>query len=160
MYITRPSLKIGRYKMIKHKLDKGNDVNPKRYTQMHLNVLLWVVSRMLLVLLVGCKIELFVEKQFKKTIRSHNFLYFVFLTQRVSLYWLLVMRDREGVPVCSQKKGNCCGRQYTGFYTKYKKIITFAKKVMWFKWKFQELLMISQETPDCILEIFWGTLGL
>lgn len=30
MYITRPSLKIGRYKMIKHKLDKGNDVNPKR----------------------------------------------------------------------------------------------------------------------------------
>lgn len=38
MYITRPSLKIGRYKMIKHKLDKGNDVNPKRYTQMHLNL--------------------------------------------------------------------------------------------------------------------------
>lgn len=32
MYITRPSSKIGRYKMIKHKLDKGNDVNPKRYT--------------------------------------------------------------------------------------------------------------------------------
>lgn len=31
MYITRPSLKVGRYKMIKHKLDKGNDVNPKRY---------------------------------------------------------------------------------------------------------------------------------
>lgn len=31
MYITRPSLKTGRYKMIKHKLDKGNDVNPKRY---------------------------------------------------------------------------------------------------------------------------------
>uniref|UniRef100_A0A669BQK4 Beta-1,4-galactosyltransferase n=1 Tax=Oreochromis niloticus TaxID=8128 RepID=A0A669BQK4_ORENI len=30
MYITRPSLKVGRYKMIKHKLDKGNDVNPKR----------------------------------------------------------------------------------------------------------------------------------
>lgn len=24
--------------MIKHKLDKGNDVNPKRYTQMHLNL--------------------------------------------------------------------------------------------------------------------------
>lgn len=38
MYITRPSLKIGRYKMIKHKLDKGNDVNPKRYNQMHLNL--------------------------------------------------------------------------------------------------------------------------
>lgn len=32
MYITRPSLKVGRYKMIKHKLDKGNDVNPKRYS--------------------------------------------------------------------------------------------------------------------------------
>lgn len=39
MYITRPSLKIGRYKMIKHKLDKGNDVNPKRYNrQMGLNL--------------------------------------------------------------------------------------------------------------------------
>lgn len=38
MYITRPSLKIGRYKMIKHKLDKGNDVNPKRYKQMHLTL--------------------------------------------------------------------------------------------------------------------------
>lgn len=33
MYITRPSLKVGRYKMIKHKLDKGNDVNPKRYSK-------------------------------------------------------------------------------------------------------------------------------
>ena len=31
MYITRPSLKVGRYKMIKHKLDHGNEVNPKRY---------------------------------------------------------------------------------------------------------------------------------
>lgn len=31
MYITRPSLKVGRYKMIKHKLDKGNDINPKRF---------------------------------------------------------------------------------------------------------------------------------
>lgn len=39
MYITRPSLKIGRYKMIKHKLDKGNDVNPKRYNkQLYLNL--------------------------------------------------------------------------------------------------------------------------
>uniref|UniRef100_H3CFT3 Si:dkey-199f5.8 n=1 Tax=Tetraodon nigroviridis TaxID=99883 RepID=H3CFT3_TETNG len=34
MYITRPSLKIGRYKMIKHKLDKGNDVNPKRFNML------------------------------------------------------------------------------------------------------------------------------
>ncbi len=33
MYITRPSLKVGRYRMIKHKLDKGNDVNPKRYAK-------------------------------------------------------------------------------------------------------------------------------
>lgn len=33
MYITRPSLKVGRYRMIKHKLDKGNDVNPKRYAE-------------------------------------------------------------------------------------------------------------------------------
>uniref|UniRef100_A0A3Q0SDL5 Beta-1,4-galactosyltransferase n=1 Tax=Amphilophus citrinellus TaxID=61819 RepID=A0A3Q0SDL5_AMPCI len=33
MYITRPSVKVGRYKMIKHKLDKGNDVNPKRYSR-------------------------------------------------------------------------------------------------------------------------------
>lgn len=31
---------------------------------------------------------------------------------------------------------------------------------MWIKWKFQELLMISQETPDYILEIFWGILDL
>ncbi|TKS82402.1 Beta-1,4-galactosyltransferase 3 [Collichthys lucidus] len=34
MYITRPSLKVGRYKMIKHKLDKGNDVNPKRFNML------------------------------------------------------------------------------------------------------------------------------
>nr|XP_020442787.1 beta-1,4-galactosyltransferase 3-like isoform X1 [Monopterus albus]XP_020442788.1 beta-1,4-galactosyltransferase 3-like isoform X1 [Monopterus albus]XP_020442789.1 beta-1,4-galactosyltransferase 3-like isoform X1 [Monopterus albus] len=34
MYITRPSLKVGRYKMIKHKLDKGNDVNPKRFSML------------------------------------------------------------------------------------------------------------------------------
>ncbi|KAL7835790.1 hypothetical protein SRHO_G00281370 [Serrasalmus rhombeus] len=30
MTITRPSLKVGRYKMIKHKHDQGNEVNPKR----------------------------------------------------------------------------------------------------------------------------------
>ncbi|XP_054596798.2 beta-1,4-galactosyltransferase 3 isoform X2 [Nothobranchius furzeri] len=35
MYITRPSLKTGRYKMIKHKLDKGNDENPKSSDQPH-----------------------------------------------------------------------------------------------------------------------------
>ncbi|XP_077431120.1 beta-1,4-galactosyltransferase 3 [Vanacampus margaritifer] len=34
MFITRPSLKVGRYKMIKHKLDKGNDVNPKRFNML------------------------------------------------------------------------------------------------------------------------------
>ncbi|KAM9310175.1 beta-1,4-galactosyltransferase 3 isoform 2-T2 [Pholidichthys leucotaenia] len=34
MYISRPSLKVGRYKMIKHKLDKGNDVNPKRFNML------------------------------------------------------------------------------------------------------------------------------
>ncbi|XP_061839037.1 beta-1,4-galactosyltransferase 3 [Nerophis lumbriciformis] len=34
MYITRPSLKVGRYKMVKHKLDKGNDVNPNRFTML------------------------------------------------------------------------------------------------------------------------------
>ncbi|XP_046733283.1 beta-1,4-galactosyltransferase 3 isoform X2 [Silurus meridionalis] len=32
MSISRPSLKIGRYKMIKHKLDEGNEVNPKRFS--------------------------------------------------------------------------------------------------------------------------------
>ncbi|KAI5611848.1 beta-1,4-galactosyltransferase 3 [Silurus asotus] len=32
MSISRPSLKIGRYKMIKHKLDEGNGVNPKRFS--------------------------------------------------------------------------------------------------------------------------------
>lgn len=42
MYITRPSLKVGRYKMIKHKLDKGNDVNPKRYTQ-QVDAIRWVL---------------------------------------------------------------------------------------------------------------------
>ncbi|KAM9805313.1 beta-1,4-galactosyltransferase 3 [Syngnathus typhle] len=34
MSISRPSLKVGRYKMIKHKLDKGNDVNPKRFNML------------------------------------------------------------------------------------------------------------------------------
>uniref|UniRef100_A0A3B4B3S5 Beta-1,4-galactosyltransferase n=1 Tax=Periophthalmus magnuspinnatus TaxID=409849 RepID=A0A3B4B3S5_9GOBI len=34
MYITRPSLKVGRYKMIKHKLDEGNGVNPKRFNML------------------------------------------------------------------------------------------------------------------------------
>ncbi|XP_046885795.1 beta-1,4-galactosyltransferase 3 [Hypomesus transpacificus] len=34
MYIKRPSLKVGRYKMIKHKLDKGNDVNPRRFNML------------------------------------------------------------------------------------------------------------------------------
>ncbi|XP_077577655.1 beta-1,4-galactosyltransferase 3 [Stigmatopora nigra] len=32
--ITRPSLKVGRYKMIKHKHDKGNDINPKRFNML------------------------------------------------------------------------------------------------------------------------------
>ncbi|XP_062841573.1 beta-1,4-galactosyltransferase 3 [Trichomycterus rosablanca] len=32
MTISRPSLKVGRYKMIKHKLDQGNEVNPKRFS--------------------------------------------------------------------------------------------------------------------------------
>ncbi|KAM9722771.1 beta-1,4-galactosyltransferase 3 [Menidia menidia] len=34
MSISRPSLKVGRYKMIKHKLDKGNEVNPKRFNML------------------------------------------------------------------------------------------------------------------------------
>ncbi|KAJ7985367.1 hypothetical protein DPEC_G00351330 [Dallia pectoralis] len=34
MLISRPSLKVGRYKMIKHKLDKGNDVNPRRFNML------------------------------------------------------------------------------------------------------------------------------
>ncbi|XP_075899413.1 beta-1,4-galactosyltransferase 3 [Nelusetta ayraudi] len=34
LYITRPSLTVGRYKMIKHKLDKGNNVNPKRFNML------------------------------------------------------------------------------------------------------------------------------
>lgn len=34
MYITRPSVKVGRYKMIKHKLDKGNDINPRRFNML------------------------------------------------------------------------------------------------------------------------------
>ncbi|XP_019948844.2 beta-1,4-galactosyltransferase 3 [Paralichthys olivaceus] len=34
MYISRPSVKVGRYKMIKHKLDKGNGVNPKRFNML------------------------------------------------------------------------------------------------------------------------------
>ncbi|XP_056122263.1 beta-1,4-galactosyltransferase 3 [Rhinichthys klamathensis goyatoka] len=34
MLISRPSLKVGRYKMIKHKHDKGNEVNPKRFNML------------------------------------------------------------------------------------------------------------------------------
>lgn len=34
MHIVRPPLKLGRYKMIKHKLDVGNDVNPKRFNML------------------------------------------------------------------------------------------------------------------------------
>lgn len=34
MVITRPSVKVGRYKMIKHKLDQGNEVNPKRFNML------------------------------------------------------------------------------------------------------------------------------
>ncbi|CAK6964266.1 beta-1%2C4-galactosyltransferase 3 [Scomber scombrus] len=34
MFISRPSSKVGRYKMIKHKRDKGNDVNPKRFNML------------------------------------------------------------------------------------------------------------------------------
>ncbi|XP_029535724.1 beta-1,4-galactosyltransferase 3 [Oncorhynchus nerka] len=34
MFISRPSVKVGRYKMIKHKLDKGNDVNPRRFNML------------------------------------------------------------------------------------------------------------------------------
>ncbi|KAJ3598453.1 hypothetical protein NHX12_001963 [Muraenolepis orangiensis] len=34
MHITRPSVKFGRFKMIKHKLDKGNDINPKRFNML------------------------------------------------------------------------------------------------------------------------------
>ncbi|CAL8261843.1 unnamed protein product [Boreogadus saida] len=34
MHITRPSVRVGRYKMIKHKLDKGNDINPKRFNML------------------------------------------------------------------------------------------------------------------------------
>ncbi|KAL4657629.1 beta-1,4-galactosyltransferase 3-like [Arapaima gigas] len=34
MLISRPSLSIGRYKMIKHKLDDGNEVNPKRFNML------------------------------------------------------------------------------------------------------------------------------
>ncbi|KAL7840398.1 hypothetical protein AOLI_G00257210 [Acnodon oligacanthus] len=34
MTITRPSLKVGRYKMIKHKHDQGNEVNPKRFNML------------------------------------------------------------------------------------------------------------------------------
>ncbi|KAJ8289720.1 hypothetical protein GJAV_G00004510 [Gymnothorax javanicus] len=31
MVIARPALHIGRYKMIKHKLDRGNEMNPRRF---------------------------------------------------------------------------------------------------------------------------------
>ncbi|XP_028325831.1 beta-1,4-galactosyltransferase 3-like isoform X1 [Gouania willdenowi] len=34
MSISRPSLKVGRYKMIKHKLDKGNNANTKRFNML------------------------------------------------------------------------------------------------------------------------------
>ncbi|XP_056330822.1 beta-1,4-galactosyltransferase 3 [Danio aesculapii] len=34
MVISRPSITVGRYKMIKHKHDKGNEVNPKRFNML------------------------------------------------------------------------------------------------------------------------------
>ncbi|XP_028837707.1 beta-1,4-galactosyltransferase 3 [Denticeps clupeoides] len=34
MLISRPSLNIGRYRMIKHKLDEGNERNPKRFNML------------------------------------------------------------------------------------------------------------------------------
>ncbi|XP_028325842.1 beta-1,4-galactosyltransferase 3-like isoform X2 [Gouania willdenowi] len=41
MSISRPSLKVGRYKMIKHKLDKGNDANPKRFNLLRKTRQMW-----------------------------------------------------------------------------------------------------------------------
>ncbi|XP_066532385.1 beta-1,4-galactosyltransferase 3 [Hoplias malabaricus] len=34
MSITRPSVNVGRYRMIKHKHDQGNEVNPKRFNML------------------------------------------------------------------------------------------------------------------------------
>lgn len=55
MYITRPSLKVGRYKMIKHMLDKGNDVNPKRYSKRTEVVLLALFF--IFILVYQCNVE-------------------------------------------------------------------------------------------------------
>ncbi|KAI1894799.1 hypothetical protein AGOR_G00119470 [Albula goreensis] len=34
MLISRPALHVGRYKMIKHKLDQGNEMNPRRFNML------------------------------------------------------------------------------------------------------------------------------
>lgn len=113
---------------------------------------------MLFVLLVGCKIELFIQKQFKKTICSHNFLYFVFLAQKVCLYSVLAMRVMGRV--CQLVLKAIVVEDSIQVFTQSTKMLLPLETVMWFKCKFQELMMISQETPDYILEIFWGTLDL
>ncbi|KAF4076210.1 hypothetical protein AMELA_G00227460 [Ameiurus melas] len=46
MSISRPSLRIGRYKMIKHKLDEGNEVNPKRFSLLSKTQKTWKLDGM------------------------------------------------------------------------------------------------------------------
>ncbi|XP_026861158.2 beta-1,4-galactosyltransferase 3 [Electrophorus electricus] len=46
MVITRPSLNVGRYKMIKHKLDEGNEVNPKRFNMLAKTKQTWKLDGM------------------------------------------------------------------------------------------------------------------
>ncbi|XP_041729211.1 beta-1,4-galactosyltransferase 3 [Coregonus clupeaformis] len=46
MFISRPSVKVGRYKMIKHKLDKGNDVNPRRFNMLAKTRQMWKLDGM------------------------------------------------------------------------------------------------------------------
>ncbi|XP_076869404.1 beta-1,4-galactosyltransferase 3 [Brachyhypopomus gauderio] len=46
MVISRPSLNMGRYKMIKHKLDQGNEVNPKRFNMLAKTKQTWKLDGM------------------------------------------------------------------------------------------------------------------
>uniref|UniRef100_A0A8C7YCE2 Si:dkey-199f5.8 n=1 Tax=Oryzias sinensis TaxID=183150 RepID=A0A8C7YCE2_9TELE len=76
MHISRPPLKHGRYKMIKHKLDQGNDVNPKRFNMLAKTRQTWkldgmnsleyeVVSREYLPLYANITVDIGTEKGLK-----------------------------------------------------------------------------------------------
>ncbi|XP_024114286.1 beta-1,4-galactosyltransferase 3 [Oryzias melastigma] len=81
MHISRPPLKHGRYKMIKHKLDQGNDVNPKRFNMLAKTRQTWkldgmnsleyeVVSRQYLPLYANITVNIGTEKGLKLAVKA------------------------------------------------------------------------------------------